>query len=171
MALAGGSPAGWYPDPAGVGQRYFDGSRWTNHCAPLARTRGKRAWKVGFAAVGAALIAAAAVWSATCSPWITESNNQRDVLRTCEDTIKKKLKDPDSAQFNDWTASKGGVPPDWMAYNPSAGDEPYVAHGTVNAKNSFGGYVGAEPWACDALVTSAVVRAEPHPIDPTDDGG
>lgn len=25
------SPAGWYPDPSGAGQRYFDGTRWTEH--------------------------------------------------------------------------------------------------------------------------------------------
>jgi hypothetical protein len=30
-------PAGWYPDPKMVGtQRYWDGSRWTEHAAPLA---------------------------------------------------------------------------------------------------------------------------------------
>lgn len=29
---AGGPPAGWYPDPAGgVGRRYWDGARWTDH--------------------------------------------------------------------------------------------------------------------------------------------
>ena len=25
------TPAGWYPDPEGRGQRYFDGTRWTEH--------------------------------------------------------------------------------------------------------------------------------------------
>jgi hypothetical protein len=24
-------PAGWYPDPSGQGQRYFDGTQWTEH--------------------------------------------------------------------------------------------------------------------------------------------
>jgi hypothetical protein len=31
------TPAGWYPDPSsGTGQRYFDGTRWTEHCTPPA---------------------------------------------------------------------------------------------------------------------------------------
>jgi hypothetical protein len=29
------SPPGWYPDPAGYGQRYWDGRVWSNHVAPL----------------------------------------------------------------------------------------------------------------------------------------
>jgi hypothetical protein len=28
-------PAGWYLDPAGQGQRYWDGFAWTNHLAPF----------------------------------------------------------------------------------------------------------------------------------------
>jgi hypothetical protein len=28
--------AGWYPDPAGQGSRYWDGTRWTEHTQPLA---------------------------------------------------------------------------------------------------------------------------------------
>jgi len=32
----GAVPAGWYPDPAGQGQRYWDGSGWTTHTAPAA---------------------------------------------------------------------------------------------------------------------------------------
>jgi hypothetical protein len=27
------TPAGWYPDPRGPGQRYFDGANWTEHSA------------------------------------------------------------------------------------------------------------------------------------------
>lgn len=30
------SPAGWYPDPQGYGQRYWDGAAWTEHTAPHA---------------------------------------------------------------------------------------------------------------------------------------
>jgi hypothetical protein len=30
----GPPPAGWYPDPGGHGQRWWDGSRWTEHYAP-----------------------------------------------------------------------------------------------------------------------------------------
>jgi Protein of unknown function (DUF2510) len=36
--LASPSPAtpgaGWYPDPTGHGQRFWDGARWTEHYAP-----------------------------------------------------------------------------------------------------------------------------------------
>jgi hypothetical protein len=28
------SPPGWYPDPAGYGQRYWDGRVWSEHVAP-----------------------------------------------------------------------------------------------------------------------------------------
>jgi hypothetical protein len=28
--------AGWYPDPTGHGQRFWDGARWTEHYAPAA---------------------------------------------------------------------------------------------------------------------------------------
>lgn len=31
------SPPGWYPDPQGGGQRYWDGDQWTEQRAP-ART-------------------------------------------------------------------------------------------------------------------------------------
>jgi hypothetical protein len=29
-------PAGWYQDPQGTGQRYWDGTAWTEHVAPAA---------------------------------------------------------------------------------------------------------------------------------------
>ena len=31
---AGGALPGWYPDPGGGGQRYFDGNAWTGHAVP-----------------------------------------------------------------------------------------------------------------------------------------
>ncbi|MBI5090345.1 MAG: DUF2510 domain-containing protein, partial [Actinobacteria bacterium] len=38
---APGAPsAGWYPDPAGPGSRYWDGARWTEHTQPLPGTPG-----------------------------------------------------------------------------------------------------------------------------------
>jgi uncharacterized RDD family membrane protein YckC len=33
----GAAPPGWYPDPSGGGQRYFDGAAWTQHTAPYAQ--------------------------------------------------------------------------------------------------------------------------------------
>jgi len=32
----GAAPPGWYPDPSGGGQRYFDGTAWTGYTAPWA---------------------------------------------------------------------------------------------------------------------------------------
>jgi hypothetical protein len=34
--------AGWYPDPSGQGQRYFDGQRWTEHLVPPPPSRAER---------------------------------------------------------------------------------------------------------------------------------
>jgi uncharacterized RDD family membrane protein YckC len=42
----GGAQPGWYPDPAGGSQRYYDGSAWTAHTAPLPPpTWGGPPWK------------------------------------------------------------------------------------------------------------------------------
>jgi Protein of unknown function (DUF2510) len=30
-------PSGWYPDPAGPGLRWWDGSAWTAHTAPIGQ--------------------------------------------------------------------------------------------------------------------------------------
>jgi hypothetical protein len=36
-----GPPAGWYPHPSMAGtQRYWDGSKWTDHTAPVAVATG-----------------------------------------------------------------------------------------------------------------------------------
>jgi hypothetical protein len=34
------TPAGWYPDPHAPGSRYWDGSAWTEHTAPVAAAPG-----------------------------------------------------------------------------------------------------------------------------------
>jgi uncharacterized RDD family membrane protein YckC len=36
---AGGAPPGWYPDPGGGGQRYFDGNAWTEHAIPWSASQ------------------------------------------------------------------------------------------------------------------------------------
>ena len=35
-ATTGTPPAGWYADPSGAGQRWWDGTRWTEHVAPAS---------------------------------------------------------------------------------------------------------------------------------------
>lgn len=55
----------------------------------------------------------------------------------CKDSVKKQLKDPDSAEFGTVTVTESG-----------AGK--YAVTGTVNARNSFGGYTGMKPFTCSA---------------------
>jgi hypothetical protein len=59
-------PAGWYPDPAGDGLRYWDGSGWTTHTAPAA------GGQHGEAADDAGAVGASATGSegASSSEWI-----------------------------------------------------------------------------------------------------
>jgi len=45
-------------------------------------------------------------------------------------------------------------PPARLTYHPTNGDKLYSAGGSVNEKNSFGGYVGDQMYGCDASVTT-----------------
>lgn len=56
------TPPGWYPDPQGRGQRYWDGNRWTEHVSgvdapppgsygPQTKRRGGIVWKVALGIV------------------------------------------------------------------------------------------------------------------------
>jgi hypothetical protein len=107
------------------------------------------------------------VFSRPDSPSTTHSqaDDQTDVVDACQDSVKKMLKDPDSARFDSWTAwPKPGSPPAGMVYNP--GDVYFTASGMVNAKNGFGEYGGNEPYLCDAVVTtSGTVRAQARAAD------
>jgi hypothetical protein len=71
---------------------------------------------------------------------------------------KKDLKDPDSASFGDdwkaWLVTHPPSEPPKVSYHPENGDKLYSAGGSVNAKNGFGGYVGFQPYGCDASVTT-----------------
>jgi len=58
----------------------------------------------------------------------------RPTMRTIERSVKKHLRDPDSAQFSGVAFSSIGRP---------------VACGHVNARNAFGGYVGPMPFKAD----------------------
>lgn len=49
------APAGWYPDPSGFGQRYFDGRVWTAHHPGFAETEEHPSLPVG-AAIGALVV-------------------------------------------------------------------------------------------------------------------
>ena len=81
------------------------------------------------------------------------------VIDTCQQSVKKYLKDPDSAQFGDdwkaWIVTHHDKQPTVSNYHPENGDTLYSAGGSVNAKNSFGGYVGDQMYGCDASVTTS----------------
>lgn len=81
---------------------------------------GKRTAIAVLAAVAA--VGAAVVW------WASETDylGRREVERT----VRESLKDPDSARFKDVRSAGGGA----------------VGCGTVNARNSMGGYVGDTPF-------------------------
>lgn len=87
----------------------------------------------------------------------SEQEIEASVIDTCQGSVKKQLKDPDSAKFSDWKAwlvTHHHKPPTVSSYHPENGDKLYSAGGAVNAKNSYGGYTGDQGWACDASVTT-----------------
>jgi hypothetical protein len=102
---------------------------------------------------------AAAPWTPPTSTTPTYSENEIEtaVIRTCQKVVKKDLKDPDSAKFGDdwkaWIVTHYDKPPQ-VTYHPENGDKLYSAGGSVNAKNGFGGYVGDQPYGCDASFTT-----------------
>lgn len=105
------------------------------------------------------------------APTYSTEDYQDASVSTCQKAIKQGLKDPDSAKFgDDWKAwkitSPNSTPPDGMTYDPAAGDQFYNASGSVNAKSAFGGYVGAQPYYCDVVISSAGnVRARAHDME------
>ena len=71
--------------------------------------------------------------------------SQDDCIRISESKIRRTLKDPSSAQFTHGTCYKG-----YWGTVPIYGLDAvfgYVHQGTVNAKNSFGGYTGASTFS------------------------
>ncbi|OBG55795.1 hypothetical protein A5703_07465 [Mycobacterium sp. E188] len=79
------------------------------------------------------------------------------------------MKDPDSAKFGDdwraWLVTHYDEPPK-VTFHPENGDKLYSAGGMVNAKNSFGGYVGYQAYGCEASITaSGDIRAHAYSLD------
>ena len=83
-----------------------------------------------------------------CSP-----DPNRAVIAKAEQSVKQDLKDPDSAEFSDETV-KG---------DPDTG----TVCGRVNAKNSFGGYVGYRKFYFHPTTGKSFVEAS----DPADNKG
>lgn len=107
--------------------------------------------------------------STPTTPTFSEQQIEAGVIRACEKHIKAHLKDPDSARFDDdwkaWIVTTYNKPPE-VSYHPENGDKLYSAGGAVNAKNSFGGYVGFTPYGCEASVTvGGYIEAHAYSLD------
>ena len=111
-----------------------------------------------------------ATWGTpTSTPKYSESEIESGVIKACQKVIKEGLKDPDSAKFGDWNKAwlithQGDKPPK-VTYHPENGDKLYNAAGSVNAKNGFGGYVGDQPYACEASVTTDGNQAATYSLE------
>lgn len=119
------------------------------------------------ALVGLASCIAHTNHSGSSTPPSRSETVEAGVIASCEDSVRRQLKDPDSAQFSEWKAwtvtslSKTTT----LSYHPENGDRAYSAGGMVNAKNGYGGYTGASLWACDAVVNGAYVDAVANSMD------
>jgi hypothetical protein len=108
--------------------------------------------------------------STTTPTTYSEQDIEATVIDVCQKSVKSTLKDPDSAKFGDdwkaWIVTHYDKPPRVTNYHPENGDKLYSAGGTVNAKNGFGGYVGFQPYACDASVhTNGGVHATAYSLE------
>lgn len=96
----------------------------------------------------------------------TTEEISRGVIQLCQKAVLQRLRDPESARFQNWSAQPlpEAGPGFHAEYHPENGDRPWFARGLVNAKNGFGGYVGDEEYDCDASVsTDYSVRAAAWP--------
>jgi hypothetical protein len=70
--------------------------------------------------------------------------SQQDAEAKAIEYLKQRLKDPDSAKI-EWGAVQQG----WMREAPINGNQlrfGYILTANINAKNSFGGYIGYRPY-------------------------
>jgi PBP1b-binding outer membrane lipoprotein LpoB len=97
----------------------------------------------------------------------SDRDNELSVIDTCQDSVKKMLRDPGSAQFDGWTATPATTfsGRGELKYTPVVNDKLYTASGSVNAKNGFGGYVGARQYGCDAAVSGEHIHAAAYTLD------
>ncbi|MEC4616190.1 hypothetical protein [Tsukamurella tyrosinosolvens] len=92
-------------------------------------------------------VVAALVLAATVGVLVTGDTSPKSAgdsaVELCKEAITDKLKDPSSAQFGAVTAGDE---------KQEDGARVWEVAGTVNAKNSYGGYVGSKPFICTATV-------------------
>lgn len=141
------APAGWYPQADGR-QRYWDGTRWTEHTATTTQAPAPpppKKGRVGLIVLGAggavalvSILVAAAVGSGKPSPYPTPSPTHSaltgDVaIAACETQVEKQLKSQHADHYSDEVATvKGGI---------------WTVTGTVYATNSFNAVVPG-PYTC-----------------------
>ncbi|WP_145980698.1 hypothetical protein [Magnetospirillum sp. ME-1] len=65
-----------------------------------------------------------------------------EIQKAIEDSLRGKLKDPESARFKHYFVGETGV------------ENVFSACGEVNAKNSYGGYVGSVPYSSEIHIES-----------------
>jgi len=163
-------PPGWYPDPSGkAGKLYWDGQQWHNAPPPVPPSAQKKPGCLPGLVLFLVLFVALWIMFAACDhssntsstttpTTYSEQEIESEVIRICQKDVKKDLKDPDSARFGDdwkaWLVTHPPSEPPKVTYHPENGDKLYSAGGSVNAKNGFGGYVGFQPYGCDASVTT-----------------
>lgn len=156
------TPAGWRPDPTGKSRlQWFDGQQWTPQYAPMpiapsSQPKMGGGWKVAFGIAAASVVVAFGVGLIGVITGDEHGGaSPDDVIETCQGSVKKQLRDPDSARFSDWEVwDSHGVAPGGLTYNAAAGDKLYSASGMADAKNGFGGYGGSEAYTCNAVVTA-----------------
>lgn len=107
--------------------------------APAATKPTRRVWPYLLAAVAAAIIVGGsnigspptsrnATATSVAQPTMSPEAQDFAYVRQTQRTLSSRLKDPDSAQFGeDYVSRRSGAP---------------VVCGSVNARNSFGGYTG-----------------------------
>ena len=155
-------PPGWYPDPSGEDrQLYWDGSQW--HTAPPPLPPPKKQIPVEtwvtfvLGAVGLAIgVGACLADLASRSNDTSIGGDSVFIVRSCQDAIKKELRDPYSVKFSD----------DWTARYDTKQTGKYEVAGSLNSKNGFGGYTGSQEWKCDVTLTPDGKHSSTHVYPP-----
>ena len=82
-------PPGWYPDPSGSGQRYWNGTQWTAVGAPPPPSKGgSKGARVGVIATLAGLLIVGAV---VFFAWVQPRGDAKDVLRDARPLVQRSL--------------------------------------------------------------------------------
>ncbi|MCG7593726.1 hypothetical protein [Mycobacterium sp. PSTR-4-N] len=153
----GDATPGCYFDPSGEpGNQYRDGRKWRGGTTPLAEPRkSRRGLSVALAvvAVPLAFVVGFMTMRSALGDDVNFRSHTANVIATCQNAVRESLRDPGSARFSEWIARKsdGGRPPSNMEIGTD--DELYLASGSVDAKNGFGGYAEDLYYTCTAVVS------------------